>query len=194
MDFNLYLVWIANGFLTIIFILVDNLRVLLLIPPLAWMYISVPGLVGQMYLNVLRPGVLVASLFALFAGIVAPDPVAIMLLIMIVASCVAAYVEKFRPDECIWTFVQGVIVYSLVGVGLAAFQYYLKVTPTADQSNLMTSGRTYIGIIAAVALWATPIGYLALLVKGLLVHAPFPGNSPENVIDAVRGRPNRFGR
>ena len=91
-------------------------------------------------------------------------------------------------------FVQGTIIYSLVGVGLAAFQYYLKVTPTADQTNLIMSGRTYIGIIAAVALWATPIGYLALLVKGLLIHPPFPGGTPENVIDSVRGRPNRFGR
>jgi hypothetical protein len=186
MDITLPFLWILNGFLAALYVLFENARILLLLPGLAWLYIRLPKLVGGLQKNVMRPGLLAASAFAILGALFGPMPAPWMFLLMILASCAAIRLEKFRPDEACWTFVQGVVLYALVVLGLAIFETYMR-EGGGGADALLSAGASYISVFAAIALWGYPLVYIGMLVKGLLAHAPLPVD-PQQMIDKSRSR------
>ncbi|MBI9045819.1 MAG: hypothetical protein JEZ06_15110 [Anaerolineaceae bacterium] len=190
MDWSLVPVWIANGFLVILYMLAENIIVLLLIPTLAWIYVRQKAVTGTVYAPSMRIATIAAGSIALLAGIFAPMPAPVLLLIMTLVSGIAMHLESFRPDETLWGFIQGAILYSLIGIGLSIFQWWVKHQPM-DPDSIFTMGRQYIGIISAVAIWGVPIGFIGNIIKNLLIHPPTPGGSPERLVEGIRTRYRR---
>jgi len=180
-------IWIVNGLLACLYLLADHAMAALMVIPLIGMYWMLPRMVGNVYSNAMRPAMLVAASLSLMAANLAPAPAPLLLLVMVLVSAIAVRLEKFRPDETYWTFIQGVILYSLIGIGSTGFLAWMQRTPTGSDS-ILGMGRNYVAIMAAVALWGTPLGYLAMLLKGLLVHPPLPGGNPGQLIDSIRTR------
>ena len=175
----LSLVWVLNGLLVFLYALVERWQATLLLPALAWLCVQGPAEHRTWALGI--------SAVALLAGLVSPQPVPILLLTMSLAGSLAIWLEKFNPAGLHWRMISGIGLYALAGVGISTFQAYIKYL--APDSPLIAQGQAYIGILAAVALYGLPLGYLALLAQGLLVHPPLPGRgSPQALIQSLRAR------
>lgn len=188
MDFSLIPIWLANGFLVIVFTLAEHLVSLLLLIPLVWLNISLPHRAGQFFKKEFRPYLLGASGTAMAASIFAPQPVPNFLLIMAVASGIALLVEQgYNPAETYWTIVRGIALYALAGIGFALFQLYLESRVAANDPNtgaFMLQGQNYLGIMVAIAMYAMPILYMGMLAKEILAHPP--ADNPANMVKKIR--------
>jgi hypothetical protein len=167
-DWTLPFVWIANGFLVLVWLAVDHLWVVLLVPLLGYAVLRAPE--GQ------RSWTLAVALLSLLAGVAAPFPVALLLGIMVLAGLAAARIERLNPQNTHWTMVRGLALYALVGLGFSAYRTWLL--PALDDPALV-QGQAYLSAIASIALYLFPLGYLALLAQGLFVHPPVQGEADE---------------
>jgi hypothetical protein len=178
-DLLLPFVWVLNGLLVFVYTLFARWQAVLLLPALAWLSWQGPAEHRRWAFGI--------SCLALVTSVVSPQPVPILLLAMGLAGCAAISLEKFNPSSLHWRMIGGIGLYALTGLGISAFQAY--VDHLAGESLLLSQGQTYIGILAAVALYGMPLGYLAMLAQGLLVHPPIPGRgSPESLIQSLRAR------
>ncbi|NCP88463.1 MAG: hypothetical protein CO094_01150 [Anaerolineae bacterium CG_4_9_14_3_um_filter_57_17] len=167
--------WLVNGLLGALWLLVDNLLPLALVAVLVVaIYFSPPTQ---------RNWLLGVGGLALFAGVFAPFPVALMLIVMAASGLTAAYLDKFSPEATYWTMVRGLALYALVGFGVALYKTLLP----SMTDPLLNSGQVYLAAITSVALYLLPVGYLALLAQGIFAHPP-TGMSPEDMIFKYRSR------
>lgn len=172
-------VWMINGLLVFVYTLSGHWQASLLLPALIWF-----SLEGPIEHQAWAFGV---SAIAVMTSLVSPQPVPVFLLAMTLSGCVAIGLERFNSTSLHWRMISGIGIYALAGIGISAFQGYMDYL--APDSPLITQGQAYIGILAAVALYGLPLGYLALLAQGLLVHPPISGNgSPEGLIQTLRAR------
>jgi len=78
-------------------------------------------------------------------------------------------------------------LYALVGLGYAGYRQLLL---PAMNDPALAQGQAYISAIASIALYLLPLGYLALLAQGLLVHPPVDGRADEIIFRyRSRGKP-----
>jgi hypothetical protein len=171
-----YLYYLLNGFLALLWLLLDHILLVLLIAPLAWLSFTAPG--EQ------RPWILASSGLALLASAVTPAPVPLLMLVMAVAGGLASYLERFNASAVHWNTLRGLALYSLAGLGFTAFQDLMSRT---ESSLLLQQGQAYLSAIAAFAMYLIPLGFLALLAQTLLAHPPVSG-SPAELIHTIRSR------
>lgn len=172
-------VWLANGFLALLWLLLDHLWSALLVPALAGVVFYAPP--AQ------TPWALGAALLALLAGVLAPFPVALLLLVMVGAGLLAVRLDRFNPQNTHWTLIRGAALYALVGLGFTAYRAWLL--PAMEDPSLQ-QGQVYLSAIASIALYLLPLGYLALLAQGLFVHPPVAGEADEIIFRyRSRGKP-----
>lgn len=179
MNWTLPFLWIANGFLALLWLLVQNLWVILLVAVLGYVTLHAPD--NQ------RTWTLAVSLLSLLAGVIAPFPVALMLAVMALTGLLAVWLEKLNPHATHWTMVRGLGLYSLVGLGFTAYRVW--VLPAINDPTLV-QGQVYLSAIASIALYLFPLGYLAMLAQGVFVHPPMQGDADEIIYTfRSRGKP-----
>jgi len=171
-----YLYYLLNGFLALLWLLVDHLLLALLIAPLAWLSYTAP--------DEQRPWALAASGLATLASAAAPSPVPLFLLVMAAAGLLANHLEQFNAAAARWNTVRGLALYGLAGL---AFTLYQGLSLQSTDSSLLMQGQVYLSAIAAFAMYLIPLGFLALLAQTLWAHPPVPGK-PGAMIHAIRSR------
>lgn len=172
-------IWLLNGLLALVYSMAGQWISILLIAPLVWL--AYRGPVEH------RPWLIGAGGLSLLASTLAPMPAPALLLLMAVAGAIALLIERFNPAALHWRITSGLALYALAGLGFAGFQLYLE--RWASSSLLLAQGQNYFSILAGIAMYGIPIGYLALLAQALLVHPPIPGSGrPEQLINNLRAR------
>jgi hypothetical protein len=175
----IYLYYLLNGFLALLWLLVDHLLQVSLIAPLVWLSYTSP--------DEQRPWSIASSLLAILAGAVAPAPVPLLLLVMAIAGLLATRLEQFNTVAARWNTLRGLALYSLAGLG---FTVYQDLSHVSAGSPLLAQGQVYLSTIAAFAMYLIPLGYLALLAQTLWAHPPVPGK-PADLIHTIRSRGKR---
>lgn len=169
-------VWLINGVMALLWMLLDHLWHVGLAVALGYAVLHAPEAQKQWMLGV--------ALLALLAGIFAPFPVALLMLIMVIAGQTAVRLERLNPQNTHWTMIRGLGLYALSALGFLA--YHELILPSLSDPTLI-QGQAYINAIASYALYLLPLGYLALLAQGMLVHPPVQQN-PSDIIYRLRSR------
>lgn len=171
--------WIANGFLALLWLTVDHLWVVLLAGALGVAVVQAPE--NQ------RAWTLGVAVLSLAAGVFAPFPVALLLLVIILAGLAAKRLERLNPQNTHWTLVRGLGLYSLIALGYTAYGNWLLPAMT---DPALQQGQAYLSAIASIALYLFPLGVLALMLQGLFVHPPVQGEADEIIYRyRSRGKP-----
>lgn len=173
----IYLLYLLNGFLALLWLLVDHALLALLLPPLAWLGFTAP--VEQ------RPWTLAAGGLAFLAAACAPAPVPVLTLVMAMAGILATRAEQFNLAAVRWNTVRGLALYGLAGLGFQAYQGLMSAS--SSTSPLLAQGQLYFSAIAAFGMYLIPLGFLALLAQSLWAHPPVPGK-PAELTNAIRSR------
>jgi len=171
--------YILNGCLLVLYLVVERLASVLLVAALAWLGNQSPTQHKQWHIGI--------SVLAILTSLIAPAPIPVLLLVMALAANLALLAEKFQPASLHWRSISGFALYCLMGLGVSAFNLYIQ--SQAVQDAQLAIGQSYISVIASVALYGYPLGYLGMLAQGLLVHPPFPGSGkPADLVHALRSR------
>jgi hypothetical protein len=171
-----YLTYLLNGFLALLWLLLDHILLVLLIAPLAWFSYSSP--------NEQRPWSLASNGLAVLAAALAPAPVPLLLLVMASSGYLATRLEQFNSAATRWNTLRGLALYSLAGLG---FSVYQDLSIQLADSPLLSQGQVYLSTIAGFAMYLIPLGFLALLGQTLWAHPPVPGK-PSDLIHTIRSR------
>lgn len=172
--------WVLNGLLALAYLLYGRILALLLILPLSWLGVTGPG--------EHRPWVAAAAGLSMASAALAPQPVPLLTLIMAISGIIAILLERFNPIALRWRAAGGLALYALMGLGFTAYQ---MLAPTWQiDSPLLTQGQTYLSVLISLAMWAYPLGYLALLAQSIWIHPPL-AQSPETMIHTLRARGKR---
>ncbi|MEP0806575.1 MAG: hypothetical protein HRF47_13895 [Chloroflexota bacterium] len=178
-QWTLPFIWLANGVLALLWLTLDNLWLVLLAPALGAAVLQAPANQQAWTLGV--------AVLSLAAGVAAPFPVAMLLLVMTLAGLAAKRLEKLNPQNIHWTLVRGLGLYSLIGLGYAAYRAWM--IPAMSDPALL-QGQAYLSAIASIALYLFPLGILALVAQGLFVHPPMQGEADEIIYRfRSRGKP-----
>ncbi len=183
------LIWFINGLLAVFYTLLDNVLILLLIPPMAWLAITAK--------LEHRVWILVTGAIVILATFIVPAPVPLILTLMTWAGAVAVFLDRFNPTALRWRVNGGLALYALTALGFAAYAAYTSRLPSntwssvvasGEAASIVSQGRSFLNVIAVWGLWIImPLGYLALLIQGVLVHPPTPA-SPAELIHTIRAR------
>ncbi|MEW6179179.1 MAG: hypothetical protein AB1522_04550 [Chloroflexota bacterium] len=176
-------VWVLNGLLALVWLAVDNLALVLLIPALVWLYLLLGQRLHEAQARRMRQVLLPAGGLALAAALIAPNPAPYLVAGLAGVGGFVMRVDNYRPDESAWETIQNLILYALVGLGARVLFWVLDNQP-AD--NLI-AGVNYLAVLASFALWGMPVAQAGLLIKNLLAHAP-TGADPRTVIERARER------
>lgn len=178
-DWTLPFLWIANGLLALFWLTVDHLWAILLSGALGVAVLQAPAQQRTWTLGV--------AALSLVAGVFAPFPVALLLLVITLAGLGAKRLERLNPQNTHWTLVRGLGLYSLIALGYAAYRNWLV---PAMSDPALQQGQAYLSVIASIALYLFPLGVLALLLQGLFVHPPVQGEADEIIYHfRSRGKP-----
>ena len=172
----IYLFYLLNGFLALLWLLVDHILLALLTAPLVWLSFTSP--------REQRSWSLASGGMAVLASSIAPAPVPLLLLVMAAAGVLATRLDRFNTTAARWNTVRSLALYSLVGSG---FTFYQDLAHASTASPLLAQGQVYLSTIASFALYLIPLGYLVLLAQSLWAHPPIPGK-PADLIHTIRSR------
>ena len=180
-DWTLPFLWIANGLLALLWLTVDHLWVILLAGALGVTVLQAPDVQQIWTLGV--------AVLSLVAGVFAPFPAALLLLVMTLAGLAAKRLERLNPQNAHWTLVRGLGLYSLLALGYAVYRNWLLPAMVMSDPALQ-QGQAYLSAIAGIALYLFPLGVLALLLQGVFVHPPVQGEADEIIYRyRSRGKP-----
>lgn len=157
-----------------------------------------PAHPGRDQLSGQRPWLLGIGLAVIPAAFLAPAPMPVLLAAMTVAGTVAVACDRFNPDALRWRVAGGLALYALATLAYLGYGRYLDALDATawaeaiggqgEAALALAQGRAFISTLATWGLWLIlPLGYLSLLVQGVLVHPPLLA-TPEQVIRAVRTR------
>lgn len=179
-------VWVLNGLLAVFYLLAEYWTLVVVLPLLGYLLANTsaasphPGTEGQA--QIMRPALLVASVLALAAVVFAPRPAPYLMAGLLGVGVIAWRLDAYRPDESLWSLIQSVILYALVGLGARVLTALLE-----SDGELGGGGVNYLAVLVSFALWLMPITQAGMLIKNLLVHAP-TGADPYTVISRARER------
>lgn len=181
--------WLANGLLVSAYWLLDHVVFIGVCLPLVWWVTTCPP--EQ------RHRTLVVAVLVLGAVAWALPPVPVILLVMAWAGALALRQEQFAPNTLRVHLLAGLGAEALATLGVTgAWAYLNTLTPNefgalfavGSASALLAQGKDTLQTLSVWGTWfIIPLGYLGLIVQGLLVHAPPPG-TPAQLIERVRTR------
>ncbi|WP_322806314.1 hypothetical protein, partial [Thermanaerothrix sp.] len=152
-----------NGFLAVVYVAVEHLAVVALVPLLALLYGQM-GALASAQAQRLRAVLVGAGVLALMAALLAPQPVPYLTAALAGGGVVAVRLERYRPDETAWEVIQNLILYALVGLGARVLTWVLE----HQADGLFAGGVNYLAVLVGFALWGMPVAQGALLLKNLL--------------------------
>jgi hypothetical protein len=171
-------VWIANGFLVILFFLVDHLASLGLLVSCGFFVVTTPPEQRSWSIG--------ASALALAASMFAPSPVPFLMLLLSLAGWAVLHLEQYSRSARRWDIIRGLGLYGLAGIGYAVY----RLTGLAEQMSadpMMTQGAVYLRAIIGIVMYVFPLGLLVFWAQSIFAHPPGLGK-PEDVISKVRTR------
>jgi hypothetical protein len=171
------LTWIINGFLVIVFFLVDHLVTVLLLPAAAAFVMVTPA--AQ------RGWAIGAGTLAVAASLISPTPVPIFLGVIALVSSAALYLEHYNRPAVLWNILRSVSLYSLAGLGFSLWRG-LRLADSIQDDVMTIQGATYLNAIIGIAMYVIPLGIIILLAQSILAHPPI--GRPEEIITNVRTR------
>ncbi|HEY57621.1 MAG TPA: hypothetical protein G4O04_03630 [Anaerolineae bacterium] len=175
--FLLPALWVLNGFLALLYFIVAHWAIWVTLPPLAWLPLTDrPERRGR---------VAMAAALAGLSAILAPPPVPYAVLLMAWAALAAVRLERHDPLALRWNAVQGLALYGLIGLGYLAW----RTLRPLSTDPAMAQGLVYLNALIAIALYAYPLGFLALLAQAAWLHPPM--ERPENLVSTIRTRGRR---
>lgn len=172
------LVWTANGFLIILFFLVDHLASLGLLVSCGFFVVTTP--LEQ------RSWAIGAGVLALAASMFAPAPVPFLMQLLSLAGWAVLYLEHYSRTARRWDIIRGLGLYGLAGIGFAIY----RLAGLAEQMSadpMMTQGAGYLRAIIGIVMYVFPLGLLVFWAQAVFAHPPGLGK-PEDVIAKVRTR------
>lgn len=179
-----------NGLLVLLYVLWENVAGLLAAGACVVLLVKAPE--GQ------RLWVLAVTLVVIVTAFVAPAPIPVLLAGMSIAGTLAVMLDKFNPDALRWRAMGALALYAGAALAYMFYGRYLAgVDATAwaeaiggqeEAQATLSQGRSFLNTLATWGLWLIlPMGYLSLLVQGVLAHPPV-GARPAETISAVRTR------
>lgn len=171
--------WLVNGLLALLWLLVDNFWLLSLIPAQGFLVWTAPKDQQRWSLEV--------ALLALLAAGLSPFPVALFLLVMTLAGLLARRLERLNPQNTHWNTVRALALYALLGLAYSVYRFFILPSVT-DPAVLQAEG--YLSAISSIALYLLPVGFLALLAQSIFVHPPIPAQADDLLFRfRSRGKP-----
>lgn len=185
---QLYLIYLANGFVLLSYAMIERIVILLLLIPLGWIVFGNQNFSSKFNRDRTRPFVLAMSFLCMASAVLSPPPVPMALFLMAVASAIALRLERYRPDEVHWSVVRNLSLYALAGIGFTIFQQLVMSQPFEAGSTSMglslAKGRDYIAIVIGVAMYVMPVMHVVLLSREFLAHPP--SERDEHVIETIQ--------
>lgn len=172
------LIWIVNGFLAILYSLIDHWTALAFLAAVT-AFIVTASIEQRMW-------ALGAGLLSVAASLVAPSPVPLFLLVMILGGWSAVALEKYNPPAQRWNIIRGLALYALAGLGFTLYRE-LGLGESVLADPMMAQGANYLNAIIGIAMYVIPIGFLGMLAQSIWAHPPAPG-TPTDLITKVRTR------
>ncbi|RCK72775.1 MAG: hypothetical protein ANABAC_1309 [Anaerolineae bacterium] len=169
--------WILNGLLAILWLMVDNLILLACLPVLGWLVIIAP--------QEQRPWAGGAAGLGLAGAAVTPLPAAPLTLLIALTGMAGYYLERFNKRASVWTTIRGLALYGLVCLGYGIFRRWFLPSATADP--MLSQGLGYLSAIASIALYILPLGFMALVAQSLFAHPPLQ-EAADDMIYRYRSR------
>jgi len=173
------LIWIVNGFLVIVFSAVGNMYAILLAVSSVFFVSTAP--------REQRTWTIAASILCVVASLVASAPAPLFLLVMSGMGWGALYIEKFNRISQRWTAVRGQALYAMLVLGYTAWRATGLGVVSAANDVALAQGLGYLNMLAGIALYVYPIGFMAWVAQSIWAHPPSPA-SPEELITLVRTR------
>jgi len=170
-------IWVLNGSLAVLYTAAAHWYLLVLAGGVIALYLS-PQAGGAMQRRwLLGSG---ALLFA--AAWMSMSAVGALAAGMILAALAALRLEQFNPRLLYWRVVQGLGLYGLIVLGVLAYHALIASAPP----DFLSAGQGYLEIVADIALYAYPLGFLAMLAQAVFAHPPV--GRPEDLITTIRTR------
>lgn len=166
------LIWIVNGFIALLFFLVDHLAAVGLLLSCGYFVFTSPP--------AHRSWATAAGILALVASIFAPVPFPLLLLALSLGGWAVLAVEQYNPLERRWGIIEGLGGYALFVIGYTLVKYF-HVFDSPEQ------GASYINAILSIFAYVTPAGILVMEAKSIFAHQPGLGK-PQDIIEKVRTR------
>jgi hypothetical protein len=175
------LIWVVNGFLTVIFFSAGQLHAILLAVSSFFFVWTAP--MEQ------KTWTIASSILCLLASLLAPSPAPLFLLIMALMGWGALYIEMYNLISQRWTAVRGQSLYALLSLGYDAWRA-MGIGSVSVADPAMAQGVNYLNMLIGIALYVFPIGFMGWVAQSIWAHPPAPA-APEDLISAVRSRGKR---
>ncbi|HFC08858.1 MAG TPA: hypothetical protein ENJ54_03215 [Chloroflexi bacterium] len=166
-------VWVLNGFLVSLYVLAAHIAVLLAVAAAFYVSTVVP--------QEQRRHALAAATLASLGVLFSPPMLAFMVAAMSAVGAVAVRVERYNPYTLSWRMVGALGLYGMMLLGFALYT-------ALGGFHSAELGASYLDAIIKIAVYAYPLGFLALAAQALWVHPPMPGGRPEDLVTTVRTR------
>jgi hypothetical protein len=176
------LIWVVNGFLTVIFFSAGQFHSILLAVSSIFFVMTAP--MEQ------KTWTIAAAILSLLASLVTPAPAPLFLLVMSAMGWAALYIEKYNRISQRWTAVKGQSLYALLSMGYALWRGLDLGSVSVASDPAMAQGMNYLNMLIGIALYVFPIGFMGWVAQSIWAHPPAPA-SPEPLISAGRSRGKR---
>ncbi len=166
--------WVLNGFLAALYFLAEHWAALFTLPPLVWLVLTER--------RERRGRVATAAGLVWLAGAIAPVPVPYAVLLMAWAAAAGVKLEKHDPLALRWTAARALGLYGLMGLGFLVW----CAIPLQAADPETAQGLIYVNALIGIAMYAYPLGFLALIAQAAWVHPPMA--RPDETIATIRTR------
>ncbi len=168
-------VWVLNGMLVTLYVVVSHLPALVAVGAAAFATTFAP--------EEQRRHAWAAAALASAGALVSGALPALLVAAMAALGAVAVRVEKYNPYTLAWRTIGGLGLYGMMLLGFALYN--------ALGGFPAEMGASYLDAIIRIAVYAYPLGFLAMIAQALWVHPPMPGGRPEDLVTTVRTRGKR---
>ncbi len=172
------LIWTVNGLLAILYALIDHLTALAFAVAVVAFVITTP--------REQRAWAMGAGVLSVVACLIAPSPVPLFLLVMILGGWTAVMLEQYNGPAQRWNVIRGLALYALAGVGFTLYRN-LGLGESVLADPMMAQGAGYLNAIIGIAMYVIPLGFLAMTAQSIWAHPPAPG-TPSDLITKIRTR------
>jgi hypothetical protein len=179
-----------NGLLALLYVLWEHGAALVAATGCLYLLFHAPG--------VQRPWITGMTLLVVIAAFLTPAPVPFLVAGMALIGAGAVKLDRFNPDLLRWRVVGALAIYAAAALAYLAYGTYLTgidaaawasaIGGQAEAQATLSQGRSFLNTLATWGLWLIlPLGYLSLLVQGVLAHPPVAVR-PADMITSVRTR------
>ena len=187
---RLFLVYEANGFLALIYVLWEHAAAIVTAGGMGYLIFTAP--------EVQRLWITATAVMAVLTALFTPPPVPLLMAVMALSGALAVWRDTFNPENLRWRITGGLALYALAALGYLAYSRYLDGVDAmtwaktlggeGQAAAALAQGRAFVNTLATWGLWLIiPLGFFSLLAQSMFVHPPGP-QQPDDLITTIRTR------